>query len=107
MRQRPVCWEQPRSACQEVAVNRLAHTVARSRSDRPEAPDARVFAVMRALAAGCGYKSGRPDPDILSHREPCCWGAASLGAGEPLPDSGAVALAMLLIRVRVRPGRSL
>jgi hypothetical protein len=32
------CWEQPRSACQEVAVNRLAHTVARRRSYRPEDP---------------------------------------------------------------------
>jgi len=61
---------------------------------------------MRALAVGCGYKSGRPDPDILSYREPCCRGAASLAAGEPLPDSGTFALAMLLA-VRVRPGRSL
>jgi len=51
---------------------------------------------MRALAVGCGYESGRPDPDILSHREPCCWGAASLAAGEPLPDWGTLALAMLL-----------
>jgi len=61
---------------------------------------------MRALAVGCGYRSGRPDPGIRSHREPCCWGAASLAAGEPLPDSGTLALAMLLIRARARPGRS-
>jgi len=52
---------------------------------------------MRALAVGCGYESGRPDPDILSHREPCCRGAASLAAGEPLPDSGTLALAILLM----------
>jgi hypothetical protein len=48
-----------------------------------------------ALAVGCGYESGRPDPDILSHRELCCWGGASLAAGQPLPDSGTLALAML------------
>ena len=60
---------------------------------------------MRALAVGCGYRSGRPDPDILSHREPCWWGGASLAAGEPLPDSGILTLAMLLMRPR--PGRSL
>ena len=48
---------------------------------------------------------GRPDPDILSHREPCCWGAASLAAGEPLPDSGILTLAMLLMP-SARPGRS-
>ena len=57
---------------------------------------------MRALAVGCGYKSGRPDPDILSHREPCCRGAASLAAGEPLTDSGTLALAMLFCRPRGR-----
>src|SRR5215831_6407519 len=59
---------------------------------------------MRALVVGCGYKSGRPDPDILSCREPRCRGAASLAAGEPLPDPGTVALAMLLCRPRGRAG---
>jgi hypothetical protein len=66
----------------------------------------RISLVMRALAVGCGYKSGRPGPDILSHREPCCWGAASLAADEPLPDWGTLALAMLLM-LSARPGRSL
>ena len=64
---------------------------------RWSARSAQVAAVMRALAVGCGYRSGRPDPDILSHREPCWWGGASLAAGEPLPDSGTLALAMLLM----------
>jgi aminoglycoside phosphotransferase (APT) family kinase protein len=41
------------------------------------------------------HESGRPDPGILSHRELCCWGGASLAAGQPLPDSGTLALAML------------
>ena len=67
---------------------------------------ARRAAVVRALAVGCGYQSGRPDPDILSHRESCCWGEASLAAGGPLPDPGTLALAMVLMPA-ARPGRSL
>ena len=52
---------------------------------------------MRALAVGCGYRTGRPDPGILSHREPRCGGAAGLAAGQPLPDSGTLAPAVLLM----------